>query len=259
MYLKTTCLAARNQSRNRPRCMACITSRRLLIPLILTAAGGLALPAIAADDAKTTFRKRCTGCHTFGKGIKVGPDLKGVTERRTRQWLLRFIRGSSGVIQSGDPVATKLFRDFKQERMPDWSDLTPEQVGSILDYFAADGPLQKEPDERDATTATRQEIETGRQLFHGQMRLTYGGLSCNTCHSIRGGQSKEGSLGPDLTGAYFKYRDRALTDFLKRPCFAREPESFASGYLTPQESFDLKAYMANAGGLPIAQSLPGIK
>jgi hypothetical protein len=143
--------------------------------------------------------------------------------------------------------------------MPDWSDLTPEQVGSILDYFAADGPLQKEPDERDATTATPQEIETGRELFHGQIRLTYGGLSCNTCHSIRDRESKEGSLGPNLTGAYFKYRDRALTDFLKRPCFAREPESFAAGYLTPQESFDLKAYMAKAGGLPIPQSLTGIK
>jgi mono/diheme cytochrome c family protein len=254
----TTCLA-KNKSRapaGAARWTPIVWRRSLAA---LTLAAGLTLPASAADDAKAIFRKRCTGCHTFGRGVKVGPDLKGVTERRTRQWLLRFIRGSSGVIQSGDPTATKLFRDFKQERMPDWSDLTPEQVGSILDYFAADGPLQKEPDERDAATATQAEIETGRQLFRGVMRLTYGGLSCNTCHSIRDPESKGGSLGPELSGAYFKYRDRAMTDFLKRPCFAREPESFASGYLTPQESFDLKAYMAKAGGLPIPQPSLGIK
>jgi cytochrome c2 len=229
------------------------TSARLIAVSIFVLGTCLALPAAPANsvEAKTIFSKRCTVCHTFGKGIKVGPDLKGVTERRTREWLLRFIRASSSVIQAGDPIATRLFREFKQERMPDWSDLSPGQVVAILDYFAGDGPLQKAPDERDASTATAGEIEMGRQLFYGATRLNYGGRPCHTCHAIRGGETKGGSLGPDLTGAYFKYRDAALTDFLSRPCFPREPESSASGYLTPQESFDLKAYMAKAGGLPI--------
>jgi mono/diheme cytochrome c family protein len=129
-------------------------------------------------------------------------------------------------------------------------------VFAILDYFAADGPLQKEPDERDATTATADEIEMGRQLFSGVTRLNHGGRSCKTCHAIRSGKSAGGSLGPDLTGAYLKYRDAALTDFLRRPCIPREPESSASGYLTPQESFDLKAYMAKAGGLSIPSGPP---
>jgi protein SCO1/2 len=44
-----------------------------------------------AGEAKSIFKKRCTACHTFGKGIKVGPDLKGVTERRGRTWLLGFV------------------------------------------------------------------------------------------------------------------------------------------------------------------------
>jgi len=214
-----------------------------------------AAPAVSVE-AKAIFSKRCTVCHTFGKGVKVGPDLKGVTERRPREWLVRFIRTSSSVIQSGDPTATKLFRDFKQERMPDWSDLSSDQVSAILDYFASDGPLQKEPDERDASTATADEIEMGRQLFSGVTRLNHGGRSCKTCHAIRSGESAGGSLGPDLTGAYLKYRDAALTDFLRRPCIPREPESSASGYLTPQESFDLKAYMAKAGGLLIPSGPP---
>jgi mono/diheme cytochrome c family protein len=252
-YCETTVLDAKTRVRTfvafRMR-FACIRLIAVWIFVIGTCLELTAAPA-AIVEAKAIFSKRCTVCHTFGKGVKVGPDLKGVTERRPREWLVRFIRTSSSVIQSGDPTATKLFRDFKQERMPDWSDLSREQVNAILDYFAGDGPLQKEPDERDASTATADEIEIGRQLFHGVTRLNFGGRSCKTCHAIRGGKSTGGSLGPDLTGAYFKYRDAALTDFLRRPCLPREPESSASGYLTLQESFELKAYMAKAGGLSI--------
>src|SRR4030095_6465826 len=103
-----------------------------------------------AVDAKKVFSQRCRACHTFGKGIKVGPDLKGVTARRQRPWLLRFVRSSQKVIASGDPVAVELFRTFKKQRMPDWSDLSPEDVGVIMDWLAADGPDQKPADERDA-------------------------------------------------------------------------------------------------------------
>src|SRR6476661_7814509 len=67
----------------------------------------LASPAASAFDAKKVFNSRCTACHTFGKGVKVGPDLKGVTARRQRPWLQQFIRGSSKVIASGDPTATE--------------------------------------------------------------------------------------------------------------------------------------------------------
>jgi len=228
----------------------------LLGILALIAIVGMSSTLIAAgtsatEQAKIIFRKRCTACHTYGKGIKVGPDLKGATERRNRDWLVRFIASSSSVIRSGDPIATKLFLDFKKERMPDWSDLSQEQICALLDYLAAAGPLQKEPDERDAITATAQEIERGRQLFHGVTRLNHGSAACDTCHSIGDGQWRDGSLGPNLSHVYFKYGDRALTDFLRHPCFAREPERSASDYLTAQELFDLKAYMAKAAGLRI--------
>ena len=242
---------------------------RRILPTVLCilaiAAGALwTRPAFAAYDAasaKSIFSKRCTGCHTFGKGPKVGPDLKGVTERRDRPWLLSFIRSSSTMIRSGDRKAVTLFGQFKQERMPDWTDLTPQQVAAILDYFAADGPAQKEPDERHASTATAGEIAAGRQLFDGQARFTAGARACVTCHHIRRADGVPGgSLGPDLTTAYFKYQDRALTDYLKRPSpvHASQARASAAGtgaagaeFLTPQESFDIKAYMARAAGLAI--------
>jgi mono/diheme cytochrome c family protein len=223
---------------------------------VLAMTGFLVLPALCANTAasdaagvKGIFQKRCTGCHTYGKGVKVGPDLKGVTDRRDRGWLLKFIRSSSSVIQSGDPTAVTLFAQYKKERMPDWTDFTPQQIGAIIDYFAADGPAQKEPDERHANTATPAEIEGGRRLFEGRALLSGGGSACVTCHNIRGaGWGRGGSLGPDLTSTYFRFQDKALTDFLKHPHLVK----ISAGHdLTAQESFNLKAYMAKTAGLAI--------
>jgi mono/diheme cytochrome c family protein len=221
------------------------------VAFALLALGPLAPRAHAepgAADAKKIFNQRCTACHTFGKGIKVGPDLKGVNDRRKRPWLLKFIRSSQGVIKGGDVTATDLFKQFKQQRMPDWTDLSEPQITAILDWFAANGPEQKEIDERNAEVATTADLDMARGLFRGSQALASGGVACSACHSIResDGSTSGGSLGPDLSGAYLKYQDRAMTLYLKRPCFARTPDQSAATYLTPQESFALKAYMRQA-------------
>ena len=210
----------------------------------------VASAASPQSEAKAIFSKRCTACHTFGKGVKIGPDLKGVNERRKHEWLMAFIQRSSAVIQGGDPVATKLFQEFRRERMPDWTDLSPDQIGSILAYLAANGPEQKEPDERDAASATADEVHKGEALFEGKIRLAYGGTACATCHSVisRTG-SQGGTLGPDLTDVYRKYQDKAMTSFLRRPCFSRSPESSQDHYLAPEELFVLKAYLAQSSKL----------
>jgi len=215
----------------------------------LLAGAALAIVALPsrparAVDPKAVFNQRCTACHTFGKGVKVGPDLKGVTARRQRPWLLKFIRSSQKVIASGDPVATDLFRTFKQQRMPDWTDLTPQDVSAILDWRAADGPEQRPADERDAELAGAADITRARALFDGRIPLASGGLACGSCPSVRDRDGRRGgTLGPDLTNAYLRYRDRALTLFLRRPCTPRQPEVATGRYLRPDEAFALKAYM----------------
>jgi mono/diheme cytochrome c family protein len=229
------------------------TPKRSFTATLLGALAGLAMlfaaPSADAGDAKEAkkiFTQRCSACHTFGKGVKVGPDLKGVTERRERPWLLKFVRSSQRVIASGDPVATALFQEFRRQQMPDWSDLSEEQVSSILDWFATNGPEQKEADERNADSATPAEVAAGRRLFHGSegAHQSNGGMACGACHAVvDDGSSVGGSFGPELTATYTSYQDRALTLFLKRPCILRLPESTATTFLTPEESFAIKAYL----------------
>jgi len=223
----------------------CARALRVAIVAVLAARMGLAARNANADtaEAKKIFTQRCMACHTFGKGAKVGPDLKGVTERRQRAWLLKFIRSSQTVIKSGDPTATGLFQQFGQQQMPDWTDLSEAQIGSILDWLADNGPDQQEPDARLAELATAAEIETGRQLFQGDRAFSHAGTACGSCYSIRSaGSSSGGTLAPDLTDSYSSYQDGALTLFLKHPCFQRVPES-TTAFLTPEESFAIKAYL----------------
>jgi cytochrome c2 len=197
-----------------------------------------------SPEAAATFNGRCTACHTYGKGIKVGPDLKGVNDRRKRDWLLKFIHASSAVIKSGDPTATALFAQFKQQRMPDWVDLSDKQIGDILDYIAVGGPDIKPADERIASAATPAEVESGRKLFYGETRIKYGAQACSTCHSVHGSGLRGGSLGRDLTDVYQRFQDLALTQFLRRPCFGwRLNTPDGPYYLTPKESFALKAFL----------------
>jgi nitrate reductase gamma subunit len=199
-------------------------------------------------------------CHTFGKGVKVGPDLKGVTERRQRPWLVKFIRSSQTVIGSGDPIATGLFEQFKQQRMPDWTDLSEAQIGSILDWLAVNGPDQQDPDARAADLATLAEIETGRQLFHGERAMTHGSMACGACHSIRDSAGKSGgTLAFDLTTAYSQFQDGAMTQFLKHPCFRRLPDSDPTlpAFLAPEESFAIKAYLRDTALNDPSNTQPG--
>lgn len=202
----------------------------------------MAGPKFSAEAAGI-FGKRCTACHTYGKGIKVGPDLKGVTERRKHDWLQNFIHASSLMIKSGDPIASSLFAQFKQQRMPDWTDLSPKQIDDILQYLSIGGPDIKPINERNAQTASTTDVQSGRELFYGLRPFKYAAQRCSTCHSIRGDGLSGGSLGPALTQTYLKYQDKALTDFLKHPCYPWATHSADDHYLSPRESFSIKAFL----------------
>jgi nitrate reductase gamma subunit len=216
----------------------------LVLRVGLNAGDAKADASPAEVEAKKIFTSRCMACHTFGKGVKVGPDLKGVNERRQRAWLLKFVRGSSQVIASGDPIATELFTQFKGQRMPDWVDLSEDQVNAILDWLGKNGPDQQDPDTKPAELATPAEIDTGRQLFHGGKSMVNGGSACGNCHAVTDDhKTAGGTLAKDLTHIFATYQDAQTTVFLQRPCFLRYPESISERFLAPEESFAIKAYL----------------
>jgi protein SCO1 len=82
------------------------------------------------------FASRCSACHSLGQGDKMGPDLLGVTARRERTWLLRYIQVPDQVLASGDPIAKALYQKYQNVRMPNVS-LGGADVQAIVSYLEA--------------------------------------------------------------------------------------------------------------------------
>ncbi|MGE0022395.1 MAG: SCO family protein [Hyphomicrobium sp.] len=79
------------------------------------------------------FAKACAACHRVGQGDHIGPDLAGMTERRSRDWLIRFITKPGKMIAEGDPTALELVARFGGLRMPELG-LTPRDAEDLIAY-----------------------------------------------------------------------------------------------------------------------------
>jgi protein SCO1/2 len=86
------------------------------------------------DKGKYLFATRCAACHTIGNGDKVGPDLLGVTNVRDRAWLNRIITEPDKLIDEKDPIATALFKKYKEILMPRLN-LPQEDVNTLIEFM----------------------------------------------------------------------------------------------------------------------------
>jgi mono/diheme cytochrome c family protein len=87
----------------------------------------------AEVDGKASFSANCAQCHSVGKGVVIGPDLKDVHKRRQEDWLIKWIKSSKAVINSGDSYAVELFNKYNKTEMPN-QNLSDEEIKAILAY-----------------------------------------------------------------------------------------------------------------------------
>jgi len=85
------------------------------------------------DLGAYTYAKRCGACHTIGGGGALGPDLLGVTGRRDRAWLARFIAAPNQMRATGDSVALTLRAQYPQVQMPNLT-LNDNEVAAVIEY-----------------------------------------------------------------------------------------------------------------------------
>ncbi len=74
--------------------------------------------AMSSQPGQALFKKMCAPCHTIGVGDRVGPDLRGVTDRREKPWLEAFIQNPSKMRAKNDPTALALAAEYPAVRMP---------------------------------------------------------------------------------------------------------------------------------------------
>lgn len=87
------------------------------------------------------FRGRCSACHTIGGGDVleanqrlVGPDLLGVTQKRERAWLARWLAEPDKMLAAKDPIAMELYAKYNNMPMPNLR-LNEREVTALIDYM----------------------------------------------------------------------------------------------------------------------------
>jgi len=198
-------------------------------------------------NAKKKFKRKCSSCHTIGGGDLVGPDLKGITSRRSEQWLIKFIQSSADLIASGDEDAIAIFKQYNEMAMPDQK-FTDQEVKYLLQFIdgaQADAGASAQTI-KSADSASETEVTKGKDLFLGNIRLAKGGPQCISCHAAGDvGTLGGGGLGPDLTKIYSKMGDAGISGALTNISFPTMVGPYKGKELTKDEVFQLKAFFAS--------------
>ena len=74
----------------------------------------------------------CNGCHTVGGGRLTGPDLLGVTERRSLDWFVAIIIDPDSMLRE-DPAARELFAEWMTPMMDIGA--SADEAASLYEYL----------------------------------------------------------------------------------------------------------------------------
>jgi protein SCO1 len=88
------------------------------------------------------FVKLCAGCHSIGRGDRVGPDLDGLTLRRSRLWITEFLTDPIKMRARQDPIALALAAKFPGVRMP-YLQIHASDAADLISYIDAKSKQQQ--------------------------------------------------------------------------------------------------------------------
>lgn len=223
--------------------------------------------AIAAENGQVLFEQNCAGCHTLdGTGKGFAPDLKGVTERREKNWLVNWIAAPDKMIENGDPIAQEIVAKYNGVPMPNMG-LTTEQSQAIVDYLAGNNDQAltnsdqniaqqidnshqvnldnqtTEIDQNNVAMVNNSQKKKGEDLFLGKTRFANKAPACNSCHSAGIGALNGGTLGPNLTHVFGRYGEMGLGSVLKTLPYPSMQGIYQNKPLTDDEQTALLAFL----------------
>ena len=93
--------------------------------------------SIPKDDAayatgQEIFEGECSACHELDK-VKVGPGLRNVAERRSVEWIQKWVKNSTALIASGDPDAIAVFEEYGKAAMPGFA-YSDEEILAVVNF-----------------------------------------------------------------------------------------------------------------------------
>jgi glucose/arabinose dehydrogenase len=112
----------------------------VLVTLFSCVDGVVSVSPIATDTAsisrgKALFASFCSPCHNFS-ARSIGPDLSGVTDSVTVEWMQQFIANPQKMLDENDRRTVKLVREYKAV-MPSFEQFSVSQVNDLISFINA--------------------------------------------------------------------------------------------------------------------------
>src|ERR1700755_2634962 len=102
----------------------------------------IATDSLSISQGQILFQTNCSGCHNF-RHDGIGPNLSGITENNTINWLKDFIHDPKTVIDSGTERTKKLLVDYHTV-MPSFTQLKDEELDHLIAFLHTQKAKQKQ-------------------------------------------------------------------------------------------------------------------
>ena len=210
-------------------------------------------PGVLANEGEQLFNSMCVACHTINGPETVGPKLKGITSRKSEQWLIGFIKSPQKYINGNDEYAKALYEKYRKVLMPDQA-LSDAQIKAILAYVETDtGAGSAANSDGDGQAAEAQEFQAseedilkGQDLFQGKIRFANGAAACNACHDVKNDAVIGGGvLARELTTVFSRMGQGGVKAILAAPPFPVMQQAYKDKDLTEDEIHALIAFLQN--------------
>lgn len=220
--------------------------------------------AMAQDEGKQLFEKNCAVCHKIGGGKLVGPELLGVTQRREKDWLIKFIRNSKDLIDAGDPIAVKVYEENNKIPMQAFTNLSDGEINSIINYIDKWEPEKEKVFTVDVNKKegfSQTEILRGERLFYGLIPFEQGGTTaCVSCHNtITSDTLNWNPSAKDLAASFMAKEGMNIYKSMGEPSSEVMGKSHGEYKLTEQEVFYIASYLSelNEKSVVVHKYFPG--
>jgi len=198
-----------------------------------------------AEQGLEIYQTWCSPCHTIGGGTLVGPDLSGVGDRRSEEWIVGFVQRSQEFVEAGDSTAVALFEEFNRVMMPN-QPFSDDEIRAVI-ALTRPGAYTSAPVQAQLPEATEEQVLLGQALFQGTTRFTNSGPTCNSCHEVKneaviGG----GILAPELTTVFTKLTGPGLRAIITSPPYPVMQLAYRNKALTEEEVTALVGFLRRA-------------
>ena len=102
--------------------------------IILLFAVSDSLSAQNVEEGEKLYKANCTACHQIDNKL-IGPALRGVSDKYSEEWLIKWIKNSAEMIAAGDPDAVAIWEEYNKSPMTAFPYFSDDDVRNILAYI----------------------------------------------------------------------------------------------------------------------------